>query len=465
LSADAPTRTVTLLFSDIEESTRLLREAGDDYAAILAEYRRVLRDAFARHGGREVDTQGDSFFVVFDSARDAVQAAVEAQRTLAGPDWPFGQPVRVRIGIETGEPSVGDDGYIGLVVHRAARICAAAHGGQVLLSSATRGVLGEDEVAGTALLDLGSHLLKDFYRAEQLYQLLIDGLPADLRAPRTGVPDDAVPVGREEPDAGLVEAVEAAIEPPVSRAGAPAGVAPDLPKSVRQAGLATVRSPAYLVLLAALVAVGVVVTPWVFALAVALTIVIVALSTASRRRESVLSVGWRVSALEAVAPDHELASLLRDLGFGLSSSKEWAWRAEKYLAENNRRTISREVRRRRAAAASAGDALQADRLARELDALDAVAERRAATVRELRRFGSCVDELRDALFESRLGHAEKDELVAQLEAERAKIDGLLTGLRDELATARDRAALNTGFRRVPLGGRFRRYLRRRVSLT
>src|SRR5215217_2445258 len=126
-----PSGTVTFLFTDIEGSTDLLRAHGDAYATLLAEHRRALRAAFAAHGGREVDTQGDAFFVAFARAGDGVAAAREAQAALAG------GPVRVRMGLHTGDAVVGDEGYVGMSVHRAARIAHAAHGGQVLVSQAT----------------------------------------------------------------------------------------------------------------------------------------------------------------------------------------------------------------------------------------------------------------------------------------------------------------------------------------
>jgi class 3 adenylate cyclase len=122
-----PSGTVTFLFTDIEGSTKLLHELRDGYADALAEHRRLLREAFSRHGGIEVDTQGDAFFVVFESAKDAASAATEAQDLLDE------GPIRVRMGLHTGESTVTDEGYVGIDVHKAARICAAAHGGQVIL--------------------------------------------------------------------------------------------------------------------------------------------------------------------------------------------------------------------------------------------------------------------------------------------------------------------------------------------
>jgi predicted ATPase/class 3 adenylate cyclase len=171
-----PTGTVTLLFSDIEGSTRLLQKTGDAFADLLAEHRRLLREAFARHGGFEMDNEGDAFFVAFESANDAGAAAIDAQRALAEHDWPDGHEIRVRIGLHTGEPRPVDGRYVGLVVHAAARIMAAGHGGQVLVSEATRALLDDR----FQLRDLGAHRLKDLPGAQQLYQLQIDGLPTDF---------------------------------------------------------------------------------------------------------------------------------------------------------------------------------------------------------------------------------------------------------------------------------------------
>ena len=162
---ELPTGTVTFLFTDIEGSTRLLAELGDGYAEALAEHRRVLRTAFTAHGGVEVDTQGDAFFVAFAAAADAVAAAAEAQAALSIP---------VRMGIHTGEPELTDEGYVGLDVHRAARICAAAHGGQVVVSGRHSACVPEH----TTLRDLGLHRLKDLAEPVRLYQLGDERVPA-----------------------------------------------------------------------------------------------------------------------------------------------------------------------------------------------------------------------------------------------------------------------------------------------
>src|SRR5438067_6534286 len=165
---DLPTGVVTLLFTDVEGSTRLLEGLGDGYGDALHEHRRRLRAAFAAHDGVEVDTQGDAFFVAFARASDAVAAASDGQRALAD------GPVRVRMGLHTGEPRLTEEGYIGVDVHKGARIAAVGHGGQVLLSQTTRGLVDAD------VRDLGVHRLKDLSAPERIYQLQVDGLQRDF---------------------------------------------------------------------------------------------------------------------------------------------------------------------------------------------------------------------------------------------------------------------------------------------
>ena len=178
-----PSGAVTFLFSDIEGSTRLVKALRERYPQVLAEHRRLVRDAIARQGGHEVDTQGDAFFVAFAGAKQGVLCALEIQRALAGHEWPAGALVRVRIGIHTGHAVPAEGVYTGLAVHRAARICAVAHGGQVLVSQATQTIIEdeEEEEPGFTLLDLGERTLKDLGRPVRLFQLAAPGL--DTRAP------------------------------------------------------------------------------------------------------------------------------------------------------------------------------------------------------------------------------------------------------------------------------------------
>jgi class 3 adenylate cyclase len=174
-----PGGTVTFLFTDIEGSTRLLRELGDDYGQVVADHRRLLREVFQSTGGNEVDTQGDAFFYSFSRARDAVRGAVEGQRALAGHEWPGGAKVRVRMGLHTGEPTVGDEGYVGLDVVRAARICSAGHGGQILISETTRALLGNELPERVSIRDLGEQHLKDVQH-ERVYELSLDESRAEF---------------------------------------------------------------------------------------------------------------------------------------------------------------------------------------------------------------------------------------------------------------------------------------------
>ncbi|MBX5492985.1 MAG: adenylate/guanylate cyclase domain-containing protein [Chloroflexi bacterium] len=180
-----PRGIVTLLFTDIEGSTRLLDHLDARYGEVLATHHHLLRDAFEAHGGRVIDTQGDACFAVFTRAHDAVAAAVAAQRALAQHPWPQDGVVRVRMGLHTGEPTVAGPTYIGMDVHRAARLCAAGHGGQVLLSEATYAQVVHALPAGLSLRSLGRHRLKDLRHPEHIYQLVISGLPADFPALRT----------------------------------------------------------------------------------------------------------------------------------------------------------------------------------------------------------------------------------------------------------------------------------------
>src|ERR671923_366392 len=198
--AELPTGAVTFLFTDIEGSTRLVKQLRERYTQVLADHQRLLRDAFGAHRGHEVDTQGDSFFVAFASARDAVLAAVEGQLALSSHPWPDGVEIKVRMGLHTGQAVVAGDRYTGLAVHRAARIGAAAHGGQILVSQATQTLLeDEEEDLHIFLRDLGEQRLKDLDRPVRLYQAGANGLTASFPPLRTS--------------AELAQAAEVALKP------------------------------------------------------------------------------------------------------------------------------------------------------------------------------------------------------------------------------------------------------------
>ncbi|HJT58245.1 MAG TPA: adenylate/guanylate cyclase domain-containing protein [Ktedonobacteraceae bacterium] len=209
---DLPTGTVTLLFTDMEGSTHLLQQLGEQYGAVLTDCRHLLRKIFVQYNGHEVDTQGDAFFVAFARASDAVSAAIEIQRALANHAWPEGISVRVRIGLHTGEPKLTADGYIGVDVHHAARIMSTGHGGQILLSPTTRQLVEQHLPTGTYLQDLGEHRLKDLQRPSHLFQLSVQGLTTafpplkTLDTQRNNLPIQPTPfIGREKEVAAVTQ--------------------------------------------------------------------------------------------------------------------------------------------------------------------------------------------------------------------------------------------------------------------
>ncbi len=196
-----PTGTVTFLFTDIEGSTRLVEALGARYAPILADHCEIIREAIAAGGGTELGTEGDSFFVVFPNASGGVMAAIAAQRALSAHAWPDKADVRIRMGLHTGEAMLGGENYMGLDVHRAARIADAGRGGQVLLSDTTRALVERSLGEGIGLRDLGEHRLRDLTGRERLFQVVAEGLPRDFPALRTL---DAVPNNLPTPTSNLV---------------------------------------------------------------------------------------------------------------------------------------------------------------------------------------------------------------------------------------------------------------------
>lgn len=213
---ELPTGTVTFLFTDIEGSTRLLQTVGDRWPAVLEDHNRLLREAIRAAGGLDLRTEGDAFFAVFPSAPASVAAAAAAQRALAAHPWPSDAAVRVRMGLHTGEGAVGGDDYVGLDVHRAARIAAAGHGGQVLISSTTEDLVRRDLPDGVAIRELGQHRLKDLARPERIYQLTVQGLPDEFPAIRsletpTNLPAERTSfVGREREVTGVKDLLRGA---------------------------------------------------------------------------------------------------------------------------------------------------------------------------------------------------------------------------------------------------------------
>jgi len=185
-AAALPTGFVTLLMTDIEASTALLRRLGDRYGALLNDVRGILRTALLRASGREIDARADEFFAVFEGAAAAIEAAVAIQRELGNRAWGDGLEVQVRVGIHSGRPTLTDAGYIGLAVHTAARLCSAAHGGQIVVSAATRAAVGASAPTGIRFRSLGRHRLPGLPDVEMLFQVQAQGLRVTFPRPRTG---------------------------------------------------------------------------------------------------------------------------------------------------------------------------------------------------------------------------------------------------------------------------------------
>lgn len=425
--ADLPRGTVTFLFTDIEGSTRLLKQLRDGYGAVLADQRRLLRGVFAEHGGREVDTQGDAFFVVFESARNAVAGAVAGQRALADHRWPEGVDVRVRMGLHTSEPSLGDEGYFGLGVHRAARICSAGYGGQVLLSRSTSAVLEDDDLEGTSLRDLGDHRLKDIDRAERIYQVLIDGLLNDLRTPKThgDQPLKATPFAGQETE--LARAAQAVLATRRSR------IAEWRNQRLARLG---VRSPEFLRLIVEvawgsttariqLLAMGVVVgltlafAPW-WGVIAALFVCSVLLALNLRGPifyHGIGGMGLRVYSLASITPEGALQKAIRDLGGTMVRVGRTVAEVDKFLASVSHRSLARRLAvLRQKSTGWPGELRSADILAREIVALDRLIERRQILDEERRRLDSDLGRIRERIFEVRLGRSPTDDLRSEITA-------------------------------------------------
>ena len=236
-----PSGTVTFVFSDVEGSTALLKRLGDRYDEVISEHRRLMRERFTEHGGVEIDTQGDAFFFAFARARDAVTAAVEAQRAHAEHEWPDGVAVLVRMGLHTGEPAVGSEGYLGLDVVRAARLCTAGSGGHVLLSETTRALIGSSLPEGVSVFPLGERRLKDIDDPERVFELEIEGAiqpKAPVRAAPPADEDDwGTDVGArlaQRIEARVRRSVEASLERVVSDVDALANRAARRPDEIAE---------------------------------------------------------------------------------------------------------------------------------------------------------------------------------------------------------------------------------------
>jgi class 3 adenylate cyclase len=224
--------TVTFAFTDIEGSTKLLQELGDEaFGTLSRDHRRIVRETFGEAGGTEIDTQGDAFFFSFPRARDAVAAAVAAQRALREHAWPDGHEVRVRMGLHTGEPHVGDEGYLGIDVVRAARIASAGAGGQILISETTRALLGNVLPEGVSVLDLGELQLKDIQH-EHIYEVAVDGRATGYKPPSKTSPQKS---RTDDMAARFEERIESYVERQLENAFS--GGQPKIPTKLALGGL------------------------------------------------------------------------------------------------------------------------------------------------------------------------------------------------------------------------------------
>ncbi|MDQ2969164.1 MAG: adenylate/guanylate cyclase domain-containing protein [Actinomycetota bacterium] len=369
---ELPTGTVTLLFTDIEGSTQLLKALGDDYERVLSDHRALLRRAFNLCGGQVVDRQGDAFFVVFRRAKDAVTAAVEAQRALNSHPWPEGSTVRVRVGIHTGEPSIGDEGLTGFPVHVASRICGAAHGGQILVSSTTRDLVEDHLPARTALRDLGEYVLKDVDRPARLFQLVAEELEDSFPPPRTrnNGEVEVAPLVREEKEHAATVA---------SQRPKPKPFHPD--RALRLGG---------------------------------------ALRAAVRRRfggAPIDDVGMQIRSMAWLSPSPEMGSALRGLGGAIVQSARGDRGAEHLLKSIHRRALQRRLDKlRNVAFLSERDAQLADCLAKQVAALERLASLRSALRAEITRIEARTNEIRQEIFVARLGGPFSDSLVNEVNA-------------------------------------------------
>jgi class 3 adenylate cyclase len=412
-SRQLPSGTVTLLFSDIENSTRLLANLRDAYQDLLATYRRSLRTAVDGFGGQEVDAEGDGLFFAFPRARTAIDAAVAAQRTLAEHQWPGGAIVRIRMGIHTGEPLVAEEGFVGLAVHRAARLCAAGHGGQVLLSHATCQLIEDALPPEVTLLDLGEHTLRGLDRPERVFQLAVPGLP------------DTFPPLRSEPARRKRRAAQLGI-----------GVIA-LGLSWRHRSRLTflearemAKRPSVVGSAGGFVLGGIVIEPWVAAGAVVVC-AWVALEALRGMRVyyGLEDTGFRIHAMSRVASEESLSGDVSALGAGAVRAARLATLVDRLLATIDEKELARRLEAQRVSFAPLPLVLhEADVLARKLRSIARLAERRNALDRVSERLAEQTEELDQRLFDARiepsLCPAIADEIAELLDAIEAAASAL-----------------------------------------
>ena len=385
---ELPSGTVTFLFTDIEGSTRLLQELGDGYERVLVEHRRLLASAVEDAGGYVIDVQGDAFFAAFRRARDAVESAAAAQKALDQHAWPPGGEPRVRMGIDTGEPSIVEDGFVGLPVHRAARICSAAHGGQVLVSRTTRDLIEDSIPRGVQLIDLGDHHLKDVERPETLSQLVIEELPSSfppLRA-AASTAETALPFAGREGDLAL--AAQDALAAPISDSRRPGRRR--VGRRFSLIGWLSFRRGR------------------------------------SRGRPNPLeAVGFRTYSMASIAPRDELQAAVRRLGSAIVVAARLAEDADRLLKDADHKALSSRLAEYRDSAHISESKLRAaDVLAKTAAALDELAAARRTFDDEAAALESEVPQLRDQLFEARLHPERADDLTRLVERLREQVQSL-----------------------------------------
>jgi class 3 adenylate cyclase len=372
-----PSGTVTLLFTDIEGSTRLLQDLGEAYEQLLTDHRRLLHEAIDRHSGVVVDMQGDAFFLAFARARDAVAAAVDAQRAVAAHDWPAAAQLRVRMAIHTGEPGRLGEGFVGESVHRAARICAAGHGGQILLSSTTRDLVAGQLPPGVVAIDLGEHRLKDIDRPERVSQLVAEGL-APVLTPLKSVqtqPEEATPFAGRERE--LAEAAKSAV------AGARDEPVHDrLRRAAERARAVDWRH-------------------------------VVPLPSRSRIADRVEELGLSIHAAARIATDAALEAELRDLGRTFVVAARDARGAAELLHREDRRALAQKLARYRERTLWDEQLVAADATARQIAALKALEAANREFERQTRRIERTVRALRTRVFDTRHDSGAQDELVTE----------------------------------------------------
>lgn len=402
---ELPQGTVTMVFTDIEGSTRLLARLRDEYEQVLRDYRRLLRASFEGAGGREVDTQGDAFFFAFERARAAATATVEAQRALYAHDWPGGIRLRARMALHTGEPVISEEGLVGISVHRAARLCAAGHGGQVLVSRTVCDLLEEDLPEKLGLVDLGEHSLSGFDRSERIFQLIAAGLPRrfpPLRTARRGSRRARI---RMEVIVGTLRARRilrlAAVE-----------------------GLEATKRPHMVGALGGIGLLAALVQPWFGfgALAVAgLVARNVARGFASYH--GLEDTGFRIYGTASVATDEDLSREVRALGAAAVRASRAARIADRLLQGIEGKRLERRLGELRARHGPTPlDLHQADVLAREI-ALFSAALARRETLEPIRaELVVLASELREKLFETRIDSSLWPGLVDEVAELRSAID-------------------------------------------